>query len=104
MELFENKVGRPSNEILKKRRTFIASVAIALVAVIMVGVYALSNLNLVTLKGASYGNINITKNSVDPKKFNNNTSYPWSKKTGRDWNQFVSYMESTLIYVAKSAY
>ena len=51
MKLFENGVGRPSNETLKKRRIFIASVIIAIVAVIFVGVYALNGLNLSNLTG-----------------------------------------------------
>lgn len=83
MKLFENGVGRPSNETLKKRRTFIASIAIAIIAVLTIGVYALSNLSLSGLVGS----VNYVKGqevalSKTPVYLTAKTKISLSKKTG----------------------
>ena len=53
MDLFKNKVGRPSNETLKKRKIFCLSIATSVLIVIAFGIFTLNHFNAVNLKGAS---------------------------------------------------
>ena len=53
MKLFENSVGRPSNEIKKKRKIFVGSAIATFLVILIVGSYILQNINLVKLEGAS---------------------------------------------------
>ena len=53
MKLFENNVGRPSNEIKKKRKIFVGSAIATFLVILTVGSYILQNINLVKLEGAS---------------------------------------------------
>ena len=53
MKLFENKVGRPSNETLRKRRTVYFLVTIAIIAFAGIGAFYVSNIfnnNLIVSK------------------------------------------------------
>ena len=52
MKLFKNKVGRPSNEIIKKRRIFIASLIILFLLLIFI-IFILFNQKTVNLKGSA---------------------------------------------------
>ena len=52
MKLFENKVGRPSNETLKKRKMFYVGIAASVFLVILLLTLALSSLSTVKLTGA----------------------------------------------------
>lgn len=53
MELFKNKVGRPSNEILKKRKIFKTGIILGVIAII-IGMFSLGYFNIINLRGASY--------------------------------------------------
>ena len=41
MKLFENKVGRPSNEMLKKRKIFKISIIVSMTLVLSLGIFML---------------------------------------------------------------
>ena len=53
MKLFENKVGRPSNETLKKRKIFYLGVAASVLVVIIFGIFLFNQFDAVSLKGAT---------------------------------------------------
>ena len=53
MKLFENKVGRPSNETLKKRKMFYVGIAASVFLVILLLTLALSSLSTVKLTGTT---------------------------------------------------
>ena len=53
MKLFKNKVGRPSNETLKKRKVFYLSVASSILLVIIIAIFALNHFNIINLKGSA---------------------------------------------------
>ena len=55
MKLFENGVGRPSNEIKKKRKIFIASIIVLCIALVSVIAFTLTKVNTNRLKGAYNG-------------------------------------------------
>ena len=68
MKLFENGVGRPSNEILRKRKIFIASVVAAIALLLVVGgVLLFGNLNTNRLQGAS--NVHLHLRLLDRRRF-----------------------------------
>lgn len=69
MELFKNKVGRPSNEIIKKRRMFIASIVLVIAVVLFTGCYALfsartDRLTGATKNGSTYFDMHLYNNKV----------------------------------------
>lgn len=100
MKLFENKVGRPSNEILKKRKLFYVGIAVSTLLVVVLVVYLLSSFDIFNLKGASYNGVVITRNQTDAKQFN---SRYWSNKTGSKWDDFVIKIEPYLGFIAEAA-
>ena len=53
MKLFENGVGRPSNEILRKRRKFYGLIIGCIAIVLFVGAYTLTSFNVKRLSGAA---------------------------------------------------
>lgn len=53
MKLFENGVGRPSNEIKKQRKIFIASAITLCIALVSVFAFALTKVNVNNMKGAA---------------------------------------------------
>lgn len=55
MKLFENGVGRPSNEIKKKRKIFIASAIILCIALVSVFAFTLTKVDTERLQGRSNG-------------------------------------------------
>ena len=61
MKLFENGVGRPTNEIKKKRKIFIVSIVFLVLIVIVAGSYTLRNVSLSNLEGASANETSITR-------------------------------------------
>lgn len=61
MKLFENGVGRPTNEIKKKRKIFIVSIVFLALIVIVAGSYTLRNVSLSNLEGASANETSITR-------------------------------------------
>lgn len=72
MKLFENGVGRPSNEIKKKRKIFIVSIVVLCIALVSVIAFTLTKVNTNRLKGAyngsQYMEMGINKNKVDTNK------------------------------------
>ena len=54
MNLFKNKVGRPSNETLRKRRIAKISIATIVFIVIFVSTYTLTNIRINKIKGDAY--------------------------------------------------
>lgn len=61
MKLFKNNVGRPSNEIIKKRRIFISIIFIFVVLLVMVSYHLLlENINVANLKGLTAKDFKIT--------------------------------------------
>lgn len=60
MKLFENGVGRPSNEIKKKRKIFIASIIVLCIALVSVIAFTLTKVNTNRLQGV------VTMNSIKP--------------------------------------
>lgn len=103
MKLFENKVGRPSNEILKKRKLFKISIITSIVLVLSLGIFMLFKFDVFNLRGTSYKNVTIKRSKVSASQFNKNSKYPYSKSTGRDWNLYVKNMEKNLPYVVDAA-
>ena len=55
MKLFENGVGRPSNEIKRKRKIFIASAVILCIALVSVLAFVLTKVRTDKLQGAAKG-------------------------------------------------
>lgn len=53
MKLFENKVGRPSNEMLKKRKIFYFCCFLFAIMAIVIGVFTLNHFNIINLKGSA---------------------------------------------------
>ena len=60
MKLFENGVGRPSNEIKKKRRDFIGNIISVVVMVLAVGYFAIFEVDVLDLKGAATKKVQTT--------------------------------------------
>ena len=48
VELFKNKVGRPSNEILKRRKIFKTGIILGVIAII-IGMFSLGYFNIINL-------------------------------------------------------
>ena len=69
MKLFENGVGRPSNEIKKKRKIFV-TLAASIIIILIGGVALLFNFNEKNLKGVATNNDFYITSSLD-----NNTLY-----------------------------
>ena len=78
MKLFENGIGRPSNETIRKRRTFYAVLALAIVFTVMQGTLLTSKIiELNKLKGE----ISNTKSKISIVKFKY-SSGTWKKLDG----------------------
>lgn len=64
MKLFENGVGRPSNEIKKKRKIFIASIIVLCIALVSVIAFTLTKVSTNRLKGAAKGAADINDSYI----------------------------------------
>lgn len=61
MNLFENKVGRPTNEIKKKRKIFVAVIVAIVLITLVLGTYALQSVKLSNLEGTTNTKYSIEK-------------------------------------------
>lgn len=89
MKLFENKVGRPSNETLKKRRVFKIGIIIGFV-IIFSSCFLLGYFNIINLRGyAAKDEVNLCK---DTKIYISDKSRVYYKGSGKYyiWNPTVS--------------
>ena len=101
MKLFENGVGRPSNETIKKRKVFICLLVVIVMVVIFGATYMLSKVNTKDIKGAAYFTklVNIgepTESTVDFDWYINGKKGNHDKKYAKNYTIYYSNSEGAI--------